>query len=335
MSAPVQPQATVPPGAAAGLLPDPPDPRDLDMLHAPGLARPAAASEAPVAAYALRRGAARPVHVEPVAKAVSLREHCGKVRDQGELNSCTAHAAVALMELAESSMNNRRVVGSPMFTYKATRNFLRWKGDSGAFLRTAAGSLALFGVLPEDYWPYDKQLLDDEPSPFCYQLAQSFRASSYFRVDSANLAPQAVVLRLRGLLRHGVPAMLGYTVYFGAEFQARAGGGIPLPLPTDLKSGGHALMVCGYDDEHTVVNTSTGGATSHGAFLVQNSRGSEWGESGFGWLPYDYFLQSIVSDVWSVVKTTWVNLMPFDEVTASQLQAKPEAAAAASAHGTR
>jgi|JI8StandDraft_1071087.scaffolds.fasta_scaffold03280_6 C1A family cysteine protease len=332
MSSPVQPQATVPPGAVAGLLPDPPDPRDLDMLQAPGLAPVAGARDTPVVASALRRGAARPVHVEPVVKAVSLREHCGKVRDQGELNSCTAHAAVAPMELAELNLNNRTVVGSPMFTYKATRNFLLWKGDSGAFLRTAPGSLALFGVLPEDYWPYDKQLLDDEPSPFCYQLAQRFRATSYFRVDSANLTPQAVVDRLRGLLRHGVPAILGYTVYFGAEFQARDDGGIPLPLSSDLKYGGHALMVCGYDDEHTVVNTSTSGATSHDAFLIQNSRGSEWGEGGFGWLPYDYFLQGMVSDVWSVVKTGWINLKAFGEVTASQLQVKP--ATAASAHGT-
>lgn len=297
----------------AGLLPDPPDARDVDMLddrhYRLLMTRTAPPRAGGIEAHgpsAPRVGAAPPT-------AFSLRAKCGPVEDQGALNACTAHAAAALMNLVQAHLNERDVAGSRMFLYKVSRNLLQKTGDSGAYLRTAAGALALFGLPPEKYWTYDPALLDVEPPGFCYQLGQNYRASSYFRIDSQGVEAAAVVQRIKVLLRQGLPAMLGYTVFFGAEFQARAGAGIPLPLSTDLKVGGHALMICGYDDAKVVANTSTGGATSTGAFLIQNSRGVGWGDQGFGWLPYDYLLKGLASDVWSVINSDWVDLQPFSQ----------------------
>ena len=44
--------------------------------------------------------------------------------------------------------------------------------------------------------------------------------------------------------------------------------------------GGHATPIVGYDD------SQAGGA---GAFLVMNSWGTSWGNSGFFWMPYSVF----------------------------------------------
>jgi C1A family cysteine protease len=298
----------------AGLALDPADQkhRDLDFDQVPEVGRLMAHTarllrSLPEAASAEHRAPA------PIPASVSLRAYCGKVRDQGALNACTAHAAVALIELIEAKFEKRVLSGSPMFVYKSSRDILRWSGDSGAFLRTAAGSLAMLGVLPEEYWAYDPALLDQNPPPFCYQIAQHFRATRYFRIDSDGVPVAKVIDRMKRLLVHGVPAMLGYTVFFGAEFQARANAGIVVPLATDIQVGRHALMVCGYDDDRTIVNTSTGGESCVGAFLVQNSRGAEWGDGGFGWLPYAYFERGWVNDIWSVVNATIADLQPFEE----------------------
>lgn len=306
----------------AGLQPDPPDPRDIDMLEHPAIKILAERSGTMLHRLHLKTQdvrsltlADRPpvVGASPPPPSISLRGQCGAVQDQGALNACTAHAAAALMELVEARLNKRSLLGSRMFLYKVSRALLHWSGDSGAYLRTAAGALTLFGLPPEEYWPYDPAQLDVDPPAFCYQLGQKYRASSYFRIDTAGTEPQAVVDRIKSLLEQGLPSMCGYIVYFGAEFQARANAGIPLPLPTDLKVGGHALMICGYDDTKVITNSSTDGATSTGGFQIQNSRGTGWGEQGFGWLPYDYFLKGLANDVWSVINMDWVDLQPFSQ----------------------
>ena len=58
--------------------------------------------------------------------------------------------------------------------------------------------------------------------------------------------------------------------------------------------GGHAISAFGYDDEK-------------GALLIRNSWGEEWGENGYGWLPYEYVLQGLVQDFWSVLKQDWID----------------------------
>ena len=45
---------------------------------------------------------------------------------------------------------------------------MKMKGDTGAYLRTTMGAMVLFGVPPEDYWPYtdDEKGFDREPPAF-------------------------------------------------------------------------------------------------------------------------------------------------------------------------
>ena len=51
---------------------------------------------------------------------------------------------------------------------------LNFKGDTGAFLRSAMGAITLFGVPPEECWPYDVEKFDREPPAFCYSFAKNY-----------------------------------------------------------------------------------------------------------------------------------------------------------------
>ena len=120
-------------------------------------------------------GIAQPEDIAVPAK-VDLRAYCSPVEDQGAIGSCTANAVVGLVEYFERRAYGKYIDASRLFLYKATRDLLHWTGDTGAYLRSTIGALALFGVPPEEYWPYKVTTFDVEPSAFCYAFAQDYRA---------------------------------------------------------------------------------------------------------------------------------------------------------------
>src|SRR5205085_900747 len=187
---------------------------------------------------------------------------------------------------------------SRLFLYKATRNLMHVTGDTGAYLRTTMKALACFGAPPEDYWPYDVTQFDVEPAAFLYAFADDFKALVYYRLDPAGTSPANVLARIKSTLAAGLPSMFGFTVYSSIR-QAASSGKIPFPTSGESVLGGHAIDAVGYDDNVTITNTNDG-STTMGALLIRNSWGTGWGQSGYGWMPYDYVLRQVAVDWWSL-----------------------------------
>ncbi len=69
-------------------------------------------------------------------------------------------------------------------------------------------------------------------------------------------------------------------------------------------------MAVGYDDDKIIINSNCGKKTK-GALLIRNSWGPDWGDKGYGWLPYEYVLQGLANDWWTIIKSEWVDLKIF------------------------
>ena len=244
---------------------------------------------------------------------VDLREWCSPIEDQGDLGSCTAHAGVGIIEYYERKSFGRHIEASRLFLYKVTRNLMKVKGDTGAYLRTTMGAMVLFGVPPEPYWPYSEEgnKFDQEPPAFCYAFAQNYQTLKYFRHDPSGSKSDEILKKVKTYLASGHPVMFGFTVYNSIE-PAEETGKIPFPSAKEKVEGGHAVAAVGYDDKMKIKN-KYGGMTTTGALLIRNSWGKTWGDKGYGWLPYEYVLKRLAEDFWSVLKKEWVDTGQFGE----------------------
>lgn len=232
--------------------------------------------------------------------AVDLRPWCSPIEDQGSLGSCTAHAGVGMLEYYQRRAFGKHVDASRLFLYKATRKLMGWNGDTGAYLRDTMKAMVMFGVPPEQYWPYAIAKFDDEPAAFHYALGNNYEALQYYRLDPAGNSRADTLAAVKKYLAAGLPSMFGFTVYSSIPPSGDGKGEIPFPKSGEKVQGGHAVLAVGYDDAKKI-------AGSKGALLIRNSWGSDWGAAGYGWLPYEYLLAGLANDFWALVQAKFVD----------------------------
>ena len=236
---------------------------------------------------------------------VDLSYWCSPVRDQEPLSSCTACAAIGLVEYFQNRIYGECTNASVLFLYKVTRQLMHRQGDVGASIRETMKAMVLFGIPPEEYWPYEPSKIDEEPSGFCYSYGQIYQTIKYFRLDTPGLPATHLLAQIKMTLVAGLPSMFGLTIYSSIYEDANYKKGyIPIPHSKDNVQGGHAVVAVGYDDSKII-------GTSVGALLIRNSWGTTWGERGYGWLPYDYILKGLTSDWWSLIKAEWFETKNF------------------------
>lgn len=232
------------------------------------------------------------------------------IEDQGSLGSCTANAAIGLIEYYQKKTKGKYIDMSRLFLYKATRNLMGVSGDTGAYLRSTMGAMRLFGSPPENFSPYKIEDFDKEPSAFLYSFAKEFQSVRYFRLDPLGTSLENVVKRIKSFLNRKMPAMFGFTVYSSIS-QSSGSGEIPFPCSGDKMNGGHAVVATGFDDNKEIVNHDCSQVT-RGAFRIRNSWGINWGDNGYGWLPYDYVLKGLARDWWSLIRNEWIDTDIFE-----------------------
>jgi len=244
-------------------------------------------------------------------ESVDLKEWCSPVENQLTLGSCTAQAGIGIVEYFERRAYGKHIEGSRLFLYKTTRNLMKEKGDTGAWLRNVMGALVLCGVPDEKYWPYKVEDFDKEPGSFIYSIADDYRSLKYFCHDPAGNEISGVQLlaSVKKYLEAGIPSMFGFWG-FPSFNNSNFPGGIPYPCNGEQAEWGHAIVAVGYDDNKKITNTGCNKVTK-GALLIRNSWGKEWGEAGYGWMPYQYVTSKLAMDFWSVLDMGWIDTGQF------------------------
>lgn len=149
--------------------------------------------------------------------------------------------------------------------------------DAGAYLRDALTAANKHGICTELLWPYRVKNFDTRPSEACYQDGQQRIITNYRKVPG--------VPTMLDALNDNRPVIFGITIYNGFDELKGKDSILRTPLNNDNDLGGHAMCMVGYD-------------TNRQLFLAKNSFGTDWGDEGYCWIPFDY-MRSEGYDMWT------------------------------------
>ncbi len=211
---------------------------------------------------------------------VDLRSKFNGVYDQGKIGSCTANALCSIYEYDTTNFR-----GSRLFLYYNERLLINETNlDNGAFIKDGITCLKKFGLCEEKYWSYIIENVFKEPSKDAYD-----NATLNYLIEGIQISNEIPTIKY--WLNKNEPIVLGIAIYSNfTNFSSGKTGKIGLPNENDKFIGGHAVVLCGYNDTKK-------------EFILRNSWGSYWGDNGYFYLPYDYISNTnLTSDLWIITK---------------------------------
>jgi hypothetical protein len=156
---------------------------------------------------------------------------------------------------------------------------------NGAQICDALTALRKWGICPESEFPYVSKNFVTKPPDKCYTDAKI-----HVPTVSYKLGPGLEALLC--CLEAGFEFVFGIEVF--PEFESdevAATGIVPLPKPGTTSMEGHCIKMVGHND-----------TTQRLKFA--NSWGYEWGQSGYGELPYGYVTPQWFDDPWTIQAAT-------------------------------
>jgi C1A family cysteine protease len=225
---------------------------------------------------------------------VDLRRYFRDVYDQRNLGASAAHACVDLLEYFERRSFGINIEPSVLFLHQLTTGSV-FRGkllDSG--LRSHLRTIVSCGLPPSRYWPYEPRNFRKPPPAAVHCFAKKHRTLCYLRLDMRNSTGANTLELVRAFVAAGFPVAFGFPVPDSLTVNSD----IPYRPTFDNIRGGQALVAVGFDDRRP--------GPPRGALLIRSSWGNDWGEQGYGWLPYAYVEQQLASCFWTMIRKKWL-----------------------------
>lgn len=204
----------------------------------------------------------------PIQEKVDLREWDSLVEDQSSLGSCTGQSTTNAYELLLKKLYPSQFVNlSSLFVYyngRLIENNIDY--DTGASLRDILKGMNHYGVCKDSLWPYDIDKFNVKPSQESYDDAINRLVKEYHRIYHYNIVVNAI--------NEANPIIIGLDIFSDFIKLNKEHPTVPMPQDT-LYLGAHSMVLIGYDLRNEV-------------YLAKNSFGTDWGDNGYCYIPFEY-----------------------------------------------
>jgi C1A family cysteine protease len=203
----------------------------------------------------------------------------GPVRDSGSEGSTVGFAVADALEYQIKKTSGKEIMISPRYIYYEARVLEGTTDqDAGTSLRDAIRVLRQVGAVAEDVWPY-------RAGEFSMKPPKAVEQAEHYKITQSHILNNSTEIKA-ALQRFG-PVPGGFVMYRSAMSEAaRKDGVIQMPITNELVEGGHAVCFVGFDDSKNMLK-------------FKNQWTQEWGDQGYGYLPYEY-ADKFVSDAWAI-----------------------------------
>ena len=202
------------------------------------------------------------------------------VKNQGIVNSCVAHSIALIKEIQEYYETGKRLTFSVgwIYGYRLSNQF----HGTGMYPREALSNLRAYGDVlleefPENFEYAALQYLINARKAQCLSSSSAYKISSYAKVTSVNAVKSC-------LYDKHSPVMIICDIY-DSFYNTKADGKVP--AESGANTGSHAMTIIGW--------TKISGAEY---YVVQNSWGTEWGDSGICYIRTD---AKFITDMYTIV----------------------------------
>jgi uncharacterized repeat protein (TIGR01451 family) len=204
--------------------------------------------------------------------------------DQGQQGSCvgwaTTYALKSYQEGVEMgwALNTPSRLFSPAYVY----NQINGGQDGGSQIYDALDLIINQGAATLASMPYSDRDFTTQPNQTARNEAAKFKAVRRSTLNG--------ISDIKGALAQRKPVVLGIEV-FDQFYQLKGTNSVynSTAGSNTGQHGRHAVTAVGYDNNHP----------SGGALRVINSWGTQWGDNGFFWLPYD-MAPKVVFQAWTL-----------------------------------
>lgn len=200
---------------------------------------------------------------QPIPPMVSYKDLMTPVKNQGKLGSCVAFGTSAVKEFFDMREFGILIDLSEQWLYGECKK-TDGLNEEGTFPRAAMEVLLKQGVPEEKFQPYEGVYPPRNNALSGYiDNADIYKIQAYATI-TGGLQGLKEALALNG------PVGIAISVY--SSFYETTGDGM-VPAPKGPQEGGHMMCAVGYDDTKQIL-------------IIKNSWGVNWGDKGYGYIPY-------------------------------------------------